>query len=149
MQKTEIVSGLPWLSSKPERAIFDELSFACVYAVGPIGGRPLRIGWTSQPKIQLDKLQLGNWKELQIQHIVWTAGDMLAIRVFTEVASVLDKAKRRLLGDWFDVTPEFAEQAMRLASDKLNVPAFSHGDMLAKVRAIRKSRIDAAVRAAS
>jgi hypothetical protein len=147
MQKTEIVCGLPWLHSKPERAIFSELGFACVYAVGPSGGRPLRIGWSRQLKDRMKELQLGCWKDLQIHDIIWTAGDMLAIRIFNEAVAVLDKAKRRLTGDWFDVTPEFAQQAIRLASDKLTVPTFSHGDMLQKVRAIRKSRIDAAVRA--
>jgi hypothetical protein len=147
MQKTEIVCGLPWLHSKPERAIFSELGFACVYAVGPSGGRPLRIGWSKQLKDRMSDLQLGSWKELQIHDITWTAGDMLAIRLFNEVARLFDKANRRLSGDWFDVTPEFAQQAMRLASDKLNVPTFSHGDMLQKVRTVRKRRIDAAVRA--
>jgi hypothetical protein len=61
---------------------------------------------------------------------------------------ILPNAATSLIGDWFDVTPEFAEQAIRLASDKLAVPAFSHGDMLKKVRAVRKNRIDKAVRAA-
>ena len=144
-----MVAGLPWLSSKPERAIFDELSFACVYAVGPSGGRPLRIGWARQLKDRMQALQLGNPKELVLHECVWAAGDMLAIRVFNEVTSAFDKAKRRLFGDWFDLTPEFAQQAIRLASDKLGVPTFSHGDMLQKVRTVRKNRIDAAVRAAS
>src|SRR5258706_10533383 len=122
MQKTETVCcGLPWLSSKPERAIFDELSFACVYAVGPTGGRPLRVGWAKQLKDRMSALQLGSWKELQLHHIAWTAGDMLAIRIFNDAAAILDKARRRLTGDWFDVTPEFAQQAIRLASDKLTV----------------------------
>jgi hypothetical protein len=147
MQKTEIICGLPWLHSKPERAIFLELGFACVYAVGPIGGRPLRISWARQLKDKLAELQPGSWKQLQVHEVVWTAGDMLAVRLLNEMTGVLDRAKRRLLGDWFDVTPEFAEQVMRLASDKLNVPTFSHGDMLQKVRAVRKSRIDAAVKA--
>ena len=75
------------------------------------------------------------------------ADDMLAIRLFNEVSGLFDKAKRRLTGDWFDVTPVFAVQAIRLASDKLSVPMFSHGDMLEKVRAVRKKRIDAAVKA--
>jgi hypothetical protein len=72
---------------------------------------------------------------------------MLAIRLFNEVSGLFDKAKRRLTGDWFDVTPVFAVQAIRLASDKLSVPMFSHGDTLEKVRAVRKKRIDAAVKA--
>lgn len=148
MQKTEIVCGLPWLHTKPERAIFSELGFACVYAVGPTGGRPLRIGWSRQLKDRMQDLQLGCWKELQIHDIVWTAGDMLAIRVFNEVVSLFDQGKRRLTGDWFDVTPEFATQAIRLATNKTNIPTFSHVDMLDKVRDVRKKRIDAAIRQA-
>lgn len=148
MQRTEIVAGLPWLSSKPERAIFDELQFACVYAVGPTGGRPLRIGWARQLKDRIQALQLGSWKELQIHHVAWTAGDMLAIRIFNDAASVLDKAKRRLTGDWFDVTPEFAQQAIRLASDKLNIPTMTHGEVMQKVKDVRRSRIEAAIKRA-
>jgi hypothetical protein len=143
------VCNLPWLHSKPERAIFSELGFACVYAVGPSGGRPLRIGWSRQLKDRMKELQLGCWKDLHIHDIIWTAGDMLAIRLFNEAASVIDKAKRRLAGDWFDITPEFASQVMRLATDKTNIPTFSHVEMLDKVRDVRKSRIEAAVRAAS
>ena len=147
MQKTEIVCGLPWLHTKPERAIFSELGFACVYAVGPCGGRPLRIGWARQLKDRMAALQLGNPKELVLHECIWTAGDMLAIRLFNETVAVFDKAKRRLFGDWFDVTPELAQQTLRFATDKLNIPTFSHGEMLQKVRAIRKKRIEAAVKA--
>jgi hypothetical protein len=147
MQKPEIVAGLPWLHSKPERAIFLELGFACVYAVGPIGGRPLRISWAKQLKEKLAELQPGCWKQLQVHEAVWTAGDMLAVRLLNEATALLDKAKRRLTGDWFDVTPEYAQQILRFATDKSAVPTFSHGDMLEKVRAVRKRRIEAAIRA--
>jgi len=145
MQKAENLSGLPWLESKPERAIFDELQFACVYAVGPSGGRPLKIGWSKKLPDRVKQIQVGNWNALQVHDVVWTAGDMLAIRVFNEAVGLFDKARRRLTGDWFDLTPEFAQQAMRLASDKLGVPTFSHGAMLEKVRDIRRKRIDAAI----
>jgi hypothetical protein len=148
MQKTEIVCGLPWLHTKPERAIFSELGFACVYAVGPTGGRPLRIGWSKQLKDRMRELQLGCWKDLQIHDIAWTAGDMLAIRIFNEATTILDKAKRRLTGDWFDITPDFAGQVIRLATDKTNIKTFSHVDMLDKVREVRKKRIEAAIRQA-
>lgn len=141
MQKTEIVAGLPWLHTKPERAIYLELGFACVYAVGPTGGRPLRISWAKQLGEKLKELQPGCWKELQIHDVAWTVGDMLAIRLLNETAGILDKAKRRLTGDWFDVTPEFAQQALRLAAEKCGVPTFTHADMLDKVRAERKRRI--------
>ena len=146
MQKTEIVCGLPWLHSKPERAIFLELGFACVYAVGPLGGRPLRIAWARQLKEKLAELQPGSWKQLQVHEVAWTAGDMLAVRLLNEMTGVLDKAKRRLLGDWFDVTPELAQQALRFATDKTGVPTFTHTEMLDRVRAERKRRIELAVK---
>jgi hypothetical protein len=148
MQKTEIVAGLPWLHSKPERAIFLELGFACVYAVGPVGGRPLRISWAKQLAEKLKELQPGSWKELQVHDVIWTAGDMLAVRLLNEVTSVFERAKRRLIGDWYDVTPELASQALRLATNKTGVPTFTHAEMLDKVREVRKSRIEAAIRKA-
>ena len=143
----ENVCGLPWLSTKPERAIFSNFQFACVYVLGPTGGRPLRIGWARQLKDRMSELQLGCWKQLQIHDITWTQGDMLAIRILNEVHGVLDKAKRRLTGDWFDLTPEYATQALRFAVDKLAIETFPHGEMLEKVRAARRAKIDAAVRA--
>jgi hypothetical protein len=48
--------------------------------------------------------------------------------------------------DWFEVTPELAEQAIRLASHKLNLSTFTHAEMLTKVRDVRKKRIEAAIR---
>jgi hypothetical protein len=146
MAKSEIVCGLPWFSSKPEKAIFTEQQYACVYAVGPVGGRPLRLGWSKQLQDRMREIQAGYWKQFSIHEVTWTVGDMLSIRVFNEVTAMFDKASRRLTGDWFDVTPEFAAQAIRLASDKLGIPTFSHGEMMERVRAIRKSQIEKAIR---
>lgn len=149
MKYPEIIGGLPWFTSRPEQAIFNDMNLACLYAIGPAEGRPLRIGWARKIKDRLKELQFGNPKELMFHECIWTPGDMLAIRLFNETTELLDKAKRRLFGDWFDVTPEFAQQAIRLASDKLTIQTFSHDALLQKVRAVRKSKIDAAVRAAS
>lgn len=148
MQKTEIVCGLPWLHSKPERAIFSELGFSCVYAVGPTGGRPLRIGWARQLKDRMEALQLGCWKDLQIHDIAWTVGEHVAMRLTGVAHEILDKAKRRLTGDWFDITPEFGSQVIRLAAEKSNVSTFSHVEMLDRVRSERKRKIDAAIKRA-
>ncbi|WP_439357906.1 hypothetical protein [Bradyrhizobium sp. DASA03007] len=148
MQKTEIVFGLPWLQEKRERAIFKELSFACVYVVGPSGGRPLRISWAKQLKDKLAELQPGYWRPLSVHDVLWTAGDMLAVRVLNEATATLDKAKRRLTGDWFDVTPEYAQQVLRLAAEKTGTPTFTHIEMLDKVKAERKRRNDLTVKSA-
>ncbi len=146
MGRADFVCGVPWLSSKPEREIFNEQQFACVYAVGPSGGRPLRFGWARQLQDRMQQLQLGSWKELTIHQIVWTVGDMLAVRLLQDTIALVEK--RRLYGDWFDVTADLGKQAILVAADKQVVPTFSHTEMLEKVRRLRKGRIDAAVRGA-
>jgi hypothetical protein len=122
MQKPDSVYGLPWPSSKPERAIFAELKLACVYAAGPDGGRPLRIG--------------------MVHHVIWTANDVLASRIAADTAALLDKSNRRMTGDWFDVTPELAAQAIRIVAEKAGIPTLSHGEALERVRNIRQHRLD-------
>lgn len=90
---------------------------------------------------------LGSWKELQIHHIVWTAGDLLATRIHADATAMLDRSKRGLTGDWFDLTPEYATQAIRLAAANLNIPTFSPGEMLERISPIGRAKIDAAVQA--
>lgn len=92
-------------------------------------------------------MQLGCWKELEVHHIVWLDGELLANRMAGEVCELLDKSTRRLAGSWSDVTAEFAIQAIDLASHKLTIPTFSHRGMLEKIRAIRRAETDAAIRA--
>ncbi|WP_315729872.1 hypothetical protein [Bradyrhizobium sp. SZCCHNRI2010] len=148
MGKSEIVNGLPWFATKPEREIFAKLGLCSVYAVGPDGGRPLRIGVSGNLQNTLKTMQLGCWKELQVHHIVWVDGELLANRVASEVCEIFDKAKRRLAGSWFDVTAEFAVQATRLAMDKSQIRSLSHGEMLDHVRSVRKQKIEEAIRRA-
>lgn len=142
MQKPDSVYGLPWPSSKPERAIFAELKYACVYAAGPVGGRPLRIGASTNLLKRIECLQPGSWKELMVHHVIWTANDVLASRIAADTAALLDKSNRRMTGDWFDVTPELAAQAIRIVAEKAGIPSLSHGDVLAQVRSIRRDRLD-------
>lgn len=142
MQKPDSVYGLPWPSSKPERAIFAELKYACVYAAGPAGGRPLRIGASTNLLKRIECLQPGSWKELMVHHVIWTENDVLASRIAADTAALLDKSNRRMTGDWFDVTPELASQAIRIVAEKGGVPFLSHSDVLARVKSIRQDRLD-------
>lgn len=89
---------------------------------------------------------MGYWKNLQIHEITWTAGEPFAVRIFSEVTSILDKSNRRLTGDWFDITPEFASQVIRISTEKSGVPTFSHAELLDRIRDLRKKKIEAAVR---
>ncbi|WP_315768497.1 MULTISPECIES: hypothetical protein [unclassified Bradyrhizobium] len=145
MGKSEIVNGLPWFSTKQEREIFTKLGFCSVYAVGPDGGRPLRIGVSANLQSSLKTMQLGCWKELQVHHIIWVDGELLANRIAGDVCGVFDKGNRRLAGSWFDVTAEFAVQAMRLSTDKSRIRFLSHGEMLEQVRSVRKRKIEEAI----
>ena len=94
----------------------------------------------------MQELQLGSWKQLSIHHLVWTIGDMLAIRLLNDVTKMVDK--RRLHGDWFDITSDLGVNAIRIAAERQPFPTLSHTEMLAKVRQIRKEKIEAAVRGA-
>jgi hypothetical protein len=136
------VYGLFWFSSKLERAIFAELKYACVYAAGPVGGRPLRIGASTNLLKRIECLQPGSWKELMVHHVIWTANDVLASRIAADTATLLDLANRRMTGDWFDVTSELAVQAIRIAAGKAGIPTLSHSEVLDQVRSIRQHRLD-------
>jgi hypothetical protein len=59
---------------------------------------------------------------------------------------MLDGAKRRLTGDWFDVSAELAQQTLRIAKEKSGIPTFSHAEMLSRVTAERKRRLDLAIK---
>ncbi|WLB84981.1 hypothetical protein [Bradyrhizobium elkanii] len=108
----------------------------------PPRGRPLRLGASTNLKKRIECLQPGNWEPLKIHHAIWTTNEAFAVRIFNDAAALFDKANRRLVGDWFDVTPEFAVQAIRLAGEKANIPMLSHDGLLEKVRAIREGRLN-------
>jgi hypothetical protein len=66
--------------------------------LGLMAGRPLRIGVSANLQSSLKTMQLGCWKELQVHHIIWVDGELLANRIAGDVCDVFDKGKRRLAG---------------------------------------------------
>lgn len=145
MEKSNTICGLPWFSTKAEQKLCSDLGFIAILAVGPSSGRPVRLGWTGDLKQRMRKVQHGYWKPIEIHHIVWVQGEFAAVRLLEETFALLGKSGRRLLGDWFDITPEFAEQAIKIASKKAGVTISSHLSMIDAVTRERQRRIDDAV----
>jgi hypothetical protein len=145
---TENFNGIPWFTSKPECAIFNELQYACVYAAGPETGRPLRLGASRNIKNRMTHLQNGCWLPLKIHEIWWVVGEPIANRLRDACAEVMDKAKRRLIGEWFDVDQKWMNNVITFAAGKQRIALTSHARMLADVRDIREKNVASRVREA-
>jgi hypothetical protein len=137
--------GLPWFNNKSEKKIFEEQEYVCVFAAGPPAGRPLFLGRTGTLPDRMTDLKSQCGGDLVIHCIVWTAGEPLARRIVAQAEAILDKTKRRLSGNKFDVTPELARQVIDLAARKAGVPSLTHAEMLKRVRNVRQARFDAAI----
>jgi len=140
---TRTCHGLPWLS-KWERKIFDKQGYAAIYAGGPAAGRPIYIGFTQKLPDRMTAIKSECAGDFALHSVVWTEGSPVARRIMIEAEAILDKAGRRLRSNLFDVTSDLARQVILSAADKAGVPIFSHGQMLARIRAIRQHHIDAA-----
>jgi hypothetical protein len=139
------VHGLPWFAPR-EKKTFDKQGFSALYAVGPLAGRPVYIGHTRKFPERMTNLKSEFKGDFAVHSVVWTEGDLLARRIMAEAEAILDKAKRRLRSNLFDIPSDMAQQVVRIAAQKSGVRVLSHDQMLKKVRAIRESMIDAAVK---
>lgn len=136
--------GLPWFS-KWEKKIFDRQGVAAIYAAGSVAGRPVYIGRTGKLPDRMTALKSECAGDFALHSVVWTEGDLLARRIMVEVEAILDKARRRLRSNLFDVTTEFARKVVLFAAERAGVQIFTHDQMLARIRSIRQLMIDAAV----
>jgi len=145
---TQHVCGMPWFEARQEIDLFRELEYACVYALGPAEGAPLRIGMTADPRRELGILQAENWQDLIAHEIVWTAGKPLARRLKAEVHRLLDGEGRRIRADWFRLERDEAWPLIKTAAATLKIPTFSHQEMMRRVRSLREDRIAQALASA-
>jgi hypothetical protein len=144
--RNELVCGLPFFTRHADIQLFKKLGFACVYAVGPLAGRPIRIGWTSTPSGRFSDLQSSHWRELKIHDIMWTAGSPLAKRIEKEAHRILDSRNKRMRGSWFDITVDLAVPTLQVAADNLKIPTFTHDAMLDRFEEARDMRANHALR---
>ncbi|TXM69657.1 GIY-YIG nuclease family protein [Methylobacterium sp. WL120] len=141
--KHDLAYGLPFFRKQSDLKLFSQLGFACVYAIGPEGGGPVKIGWTENPKNRYAQLQNAHWKKLEIREITWTVGRPLAIRLEGEIHKILKGAGRHLRGEWFDVPTNLVLGAFQVATDRHNIPTFTHDGMIERFMEARDMRAQA------
>src|SRR5947208_3494397 len=93
---------------------FEELEYTAVYLMGPEAGRPVRIGWASNPGARVMEAQTYHWRPVRCHYTLWTPGKPIAQRIVEEAGRLLDK--RKLRNEWFDITVELAVGATHVAA---------------------------------
>jgi hypothetical protein len=144
--KKDMLCGLPFFRRHSDIRLFKRLGFACVYAFGPQSGRPLKIGWTSQPSGRFTDLSTSHWTDMKIHDVVWTPGPPLAKRLEKEIHRILTKAGKHLKGEWFDVPVDMIVPIFQVATDNLKIPTFTHDAMLERFEEARDMQAHHALR---
>lgn len=132
--------NLKWFDNRQSQAVFDELGYSAVYAVGPAQSDKSKISWGSQLPTRLVQIQNAHWQPLTLKTAMWTAGHIFAERLMRLVSELIDC--RRIRGDWFDIPTGLLENAIRIAAGKANISLKTHEEMLASVVAERERRIN-------
>lgn len=134
------ILGLPWFS-KAERALFNELDYACVYAIGPGAAGPIKVTWGAKLPEKLAELQAGSWLPLAFHEVAWTMGPPLAMRLKGEIHRRLDARGLRLQGDWFAVSVDEILPVYQQATDALGLKTWTHAQMVQHVHELRERRL--------
>lgn len=134
----------PWFVG-PELDLFLRQQYACVYAIGPHTGGPIKIGWGVKLPEKLAEHQAGNWHELTYHEVTWTVGSPLAVRLKTAIHKILDDGGKRLRGDWFDVSVMDVLAVFQQATDASAIKTFTHEEMVLHIRQMRETNLRRAV----
>jgi hypothetical protein len=138
--KTDPAFGYPFFRRQADLAQFKKLGLACVYALGPVSGRPVKVSWAENPKSRFNQIQTGNWRELRMHEMLWTSGRLVVHRLEQEIKAILDGAGRGLRGDWYDVTDELVRPAFQLGRQRAGIETFTHDEMIERVFAAGERR---------
>jgi hypothetical protein len=138
--KTDPAFGLPFFRRQADLAQFRRMNMACVYALGPVSGRPVKVSWAGNPKARLKETQTDNWHELRMHELLWTPGRVLAHRLEAEIKAILDKAGRNLRGEWYDVTADLVRPAFQIGRERAGIDVFTHDEMIERVFAAGERR---------
>jgi hypothetical protein len=135
---------LDWFEKTSERKTFDKMGMGCVYAVGVANG-PVKVGTTTSLVGRLDDIQAENHLRILVHGLLWAPDGALAARIERRVHDLFDQAKRRVRGSWFDVPVDMARASLRVAADALKIPVLTHTELVARVRDLTESRIQAQI----
>ncbi len=81
----------------------------------------VKVGYSTNPQMRLAALQTASAGQLHMAHILAT--DIDARMIEAEAHRLLDR--HRLAGEWFDVSPEVAIEAVELAARNMGLPVVS------------------------
>lgn len=112
----------------------DMVDFSAIYAIGKNEKGPIKIGYTGDPEKRLEKLQIAHWEELSLFRVGWVVDLMLARRIENECHRLLDKAKKRIRGEWFSINAEWAWKAINVAATNLGIPMFTSEELKPHLR---------------
>jgi len=89
---------------------------ACVYAIGPASGSPLKIGTASNPVSRREDLQRGNWEVLVIHRSIYGGFRPEALRLERRLIERFDANRiPGVRGDWFSIDLAAFDAAIREA----------------------------------
>ena len=100
-----------------------------VYLIGPCEGGPMKLGIAKHPGNRVSTIKSHNWNDVDIFGLRWFKSRSLALRVEAEAHQLLDKAGKRLRGEWFDVDADWGAKTIQVATDKLGIKSYSDEDM--------------------
>jgi len=113
-----------------------------VYAIGPQEGTPLKIGITKNIANRVSSIQTGHWLKIKCHVIAWTSSTDKAVFLEEKCHALLDKAQKRISGEWFTIDPEWAAKVIAHVADSLNIRTLSHNEMLKKFQKSEANRLD-------
>lgn len=101
------------------------IGFAAVYVIGHAAKTcPLKIGWASNVLDRVSQIQVSHWEAVTHHLVFWTMGPPLARRLEAKAHEVLDRASKRIRGEWFSIDIEWAEKVILFAANDLGIEVF-------------------------
>jgi Meiotically up-regulated gene 113 len=95
---------------------------SCCYVIAGNHGL-VKIGMSTNPEARLATLQTGSPHKLRLAYVLATNID--AAQIEGEVHRILDK--NRCAGEWFDVTPQRAEEVVNSVCDSFGLTPVASG----------------------
>jgi hypothetical protein len=95
--------------------------FCGIYVVTPDNLWPSKVGISTNPTRRLISLQCACWKPLQISEYRYCDTQEAARAVEARVHGMLDESGLGLSGEWFDLRPDKALDAIEFAASVLGV----------------------------
>lgn len=102
------------------------LPYCGVYVISTDSLNPCKIGVAQNAVRRLTNLQIAHWRLLQVSEYRWVESSAAAFAVEKEAHSILSANGKGLLGEWFDVRPKEAVEAIEWAGLTLGIEINNH-----------------------